>query len=55
MPLYCAMLCNALQGAVPELNFLAKPHQPNEHDDQMVLVDPLEGDKSDTPTTHGHL
>ena len=49
-----AMLCYALQGAVPELSFLAKPHQPNGHDDQMVLVDPLEGDKSDTPTTHGH-
>ena len=41
-----AMLCNALQGAVPELSFLAKPHQPNGHNDQMVLVDPLEGDKS---------
>ena len=36
-----AMLCNALQGAVPELSFLAKPRQPNGHDDQMVLVDPL--------------
>ena len=35
------MLCNALQGAVPELSFLAKPCQPNGHDDQMILVDPL--------------
>ena len=48
------MLCYALQAAIPELLFLAKPRQPNGHDDQMVLVDPLEGDKSDTPTTHGH-
>ena len=24
--------------------YLAKPHQPNGHDDQMVLADPLEGD-----------
>ena len=60
MPLCYAMLCYAmlymlcLQGAVPELSFLAKPCQPNGHDDQMVLVDPLEGDKLDTPTTHGH-
>ena len=54
MPLCYAMQCNALQGAVPELSFLAKPHQPSGHDDQMILVDPLEGDKSDTPTTHGH-
>ena len=49
-----AMICYALQGAVPELSFLAKPHLPNGHDDQIVLVDPLEEDKLDTPTTHGH-
>ena len=49
-----AMLYNALQGAVSRLSFLAKPHQPNGYDDQMVLVEPLEGDKSDTPTTYGH-
>ena len=30
-----------LKGAVPELSFLAKPHQPNGHDDQME-VDPFE-------------
>ena len=48
MLLCYAMLCNALKGAVPELSFLAKPYQPNGHDDQM------EGDKLDTPTTHGH-
>ena len=47
-----AMLFYALQGAVPELSFLAKPCQPNGQYDQMVLVDPLEGDKSDIPTTH---
>ena len=51
-----AMLCYAMlcKGAVPALSFLAKPHQPNGHDNQMVLVDSLEGNKSDTPTTHGH-
>ena len=54
MPLCYTMLCNALQGAVPELSFLAKPWQPNGHDDQMILVDPIKGDKSDTPITHGH-
>ena len=43
------MLCYALQRAVPELSFLAKPRQFSGHDDQMVLVDKL-----DTPTTHGH-
>ena len=32
MPLYYAMLYYALQGVVPELSFLAKPHHPNEHD-----------------------
>ena len=41
------MLCYALQRAVPELSFLAKPRQFSGHDDQMVLVDKL-----DTPTTH---
>ena len=50
------MLCNALQRAVHELSFfLAKPYQPNGHDGQMILVDPLEVDKSDTPNTHRHL
>ena len=49
-----AMLCYALQGAAPELSFLAKPCQPTGHDEQMVLVDPLEVNKSNTPTTHGH-
>ena len=46
-------LCYALQGVVTELSFLAKPYQLNGCNDQMVLVDSLEGDKSDTPTTHG--
>ena len=36
------MLCDALQGAVPELSFFAKPHYPNGYDDQMFLVDPLD-------------
>ena len=54
MPLYYAIQCYALEGAIPELSFLAKPHQPNGHDNQMVLVAPLEGNKSDTPTTHRH-
>ena len=53
MPLCYTMLSCALQGAVPQLSFLAKPHQPNGYNNQMVLVDLLEGDKSDTPTTHG--
>ena len=48
------MQCYALQEAVPELSFFAKPHQSNGHDKQMVLVDPLEGDKSDNPITYGH-
>ena len=48
------MLCYALQRAAIELTFLAKPCQPNGHDDQMVLVDPLEGDELDTPTMYGH-
>ena len=55
MLLCYAMLCYALQGAVPKLSFLAKPCQPNGHDDQIILADPLVGDKLDTPTTHGHL
>ena len=54
MPLYYAMLCKALQGAVLKLSFLAEPHQPNRHDNQMILVDDFEGDKSDTPTTYGN-
>ena len=49
------MLCYALQGVVPKLSFLAKLTQPNGYNEQMVLVDPLEGDKLDTPTTHRHL
>ena len=49
-----AMLCFALQGAVSELSFMAKPCQPNGYDNQMVLIDPFEGDKSDTPTIYGH-
>ena len=49
-----AMLCYALQGAVPELSFIAKPYQPNRHDDKIVLVDPLEGEELDTPTTYEH-
>ena len=52
------MLCYAMLCFTKEqfLNiiFLAMPLQPNGHDDQMVLVDPLEGDKSDTPTIHRH-
>ena len=47
-----AILCYALQGAVLELSFLAKLCQPNGHYEQMVLVDPLEGDKLDIPTSH---
>ena len=54
MPLCYAMLCNVLQGALPKLSFLAKPCKHNRHDNQMTLVDPLEGDKSNTPITHGH-
>ena len=54
MLLFYAMLCYTLQGAVPELIFLVKSYQPKGHDDQMVLVDPLEEDKSDTPTTYAH-
>ena len=50
-----AMLCYDLQGAVPELSSSAKPCQPNGHDDQMALANPLEGYELDTPTTHGHL
>ena len=39
--LYCyAMLCYILQGAVPELSFLNKPHQTNGYADQIALVDP---------------
>ena len=41
MLLCYAMLCNVLQGAVPELSFLAKPHQPNGHDDQISWLIPL--------------
>ena len=44
-----AMLCYALQGAVPKLSFLAKTCWPNGNDDQMALVDPLEGYKTYTP------
>ena len=55
MPLCYAMQCCALQRAVPEPSFLAKPHQPNVYDNQMVPVDTLEGYKLDTPTTHGYL
>ena len=54
MPLCYAMQCYALQGAVPELSFLAKLYQPYGHDDQMVWVDSFEGDKSYNPTNHGH-
>ena len=46
MPLCYDMQCYALQGALPKLSFLSKLCQPNGHNDQMVLVDPLEGDKS---------
>ena len=52
--LFYVMLCFALQTAVSDLSFLAKPHQANEHDDQIALVDPHEAYKSDTPTTHRH-
>ena len=41
MLLWYAIQCCALKEAVPELSFLAKPHQPNKQDDQMVLVDPI--------------
>ena len=41
IPLCYAMLGYALQGAVLELSFFTKPHQPNGDDDQMVPVDPL--------------
>ena len=49
-----AVLCYALKRAVSELSFLAKPCLPNVHDDQMILVAPLKGDKLDTPTIHVH-
>ena len=52
MPLYNAMLCFARSSFLTQ--FLAKPCQPNRHDDQMARVDPLEGHKSDTLTTHGN-
>ena len=44
-----AMLCYVLQGTVLKLSFLAKPHQPNGYNDQVICVDSLEGDRSDTP------
>ena len=47
-----AMLCCALKRAILKLSFLAKPHHPNMHDYQIALVDPLEGYKSYTLTTH---
>ena len=34
---------------------MVKPCQPNVHDNQIALVDPLEGYKADTPTANGHL
>ena len=55
MPKCYAVQYYTLQVAVPELSFLVYPHHPSGHDDDMVMVDPLEGDKLDTPTTHGHL
>ena len=48
------MLIYAPQGAVNEFSFLAKPHQPNKHDDLMALVDPLQGYESDTFTPLGN-
>ena len=51
---YYATLFHNLQRAVLKLSFLAKPCHPNGHDDQMALVDPLEGYELYTPTTHGH-
>ena len=47
-------LCYDLQKVVPDLGFLAKPHQPNGNVDQVALVDTLGGYESDTLTTHGH-
>ena len=52
MPLCSIILCYALQGAVPELSFLAKPHQPNRHDFQRDLGDSSFGCESDN--THRH-
>ena len=49
-----AILCYALQEAVPELSFLAKHYNPNGNDNQIALVGPLEGHESDTPTIHRH-
>ena len=54
MLLCCTMLYYALQVAVLALSSLAKPHQPNGHNDQIALVDPLEEYELDTPTTLGH-
>ena len=51
---YYAILCYTLQGAVPALIFLAKHYQPNGHNNQMALVDPLEGYELDTLTTRVH-
>ena len=41
--LYDAMIYYAMQRAVPEFSFLAKPYQPNEHYKYMDLVDPPKG------------
>ena len=49
------MLCYALQRALPELSLLAKHCQPNGCNDQIALVYPFEGYKSDIPTTYMHL
>ena len=53
--LYYTMLYYAFQVAVPELSFLAKPHQSNGYGNQMALVDPLEGYELDTPNIYRHL
>ena len=52
--LFYTILYYAIQGSVLELSILAKPHQPNGYDNQIALVDPPEGYKSDAPTTHEH-
>ena len=39
-PFCYAILCCDLYGAIPELCFLSRPHQPNEHNNQVTLVNP---------------
>ena len=52
------ILCYAilsLQRVLADFSFLAKPYQPNGYHDQMALISPLVGYKSNTLTTYVHL